>query len=194
MKKFIAFFSLLSLLTGCASNEIVMEPSLLEGQQVEAQANKNGVFWNSYKVRMDFAESTIDGKKYHYVLPAIVVSNGLKEGLFNHLTIKTPSKEIDGYLEASKNGKVYMKPYNSNGPSTFSFNDTLECYEVGSWSKKGNLDPKKLERINFEPLKSFKYEAELHINPMTHEYLTLTSDKEVTPVMLKRSEMVAIAM
>lgn len=193
MKKFITLFSLLSLLAGCASNELVMEPSLLENQQTEAQANKNGVFWDSYKVRMDFVDSTIDGKKYKYVLPAIVVGRGLKEGLFNRLTIKTPSKEIMGYLEAGKNGKIYMKPYASNGPSTLSFNDVLECYEVGSWSKKGNLDPSKLERINFEPLKSYKYEAELYINPMTHEYLTLKSDKEVTPVMLKRSEMVSIA-
>ena len=198
MKRFFLMISTVAILSSCASNEVDLNQiAPINPDQTNIQANKdnkNGLLFNSFKVRMDFAESTIDGKKYSYALPAIVVSKNLNEGLFGYLTIKMPSKEVGGYLVAGKDGKVYMEPYNPNkGASAYSFNDTLTCYDVGSWSKKGALDPSKLERINFEPNKAYKYEAELHLNPMTHEYLTLTSDKVINPVTKKRGDMVAIA-
>ncbi len=196
MKKLIALLFTASLMTACSS-EVNTLPDLnqIQPQNIDAMAAKpkNGIFWDSFKIRMDFVDSTIDGKKYFYCLPAIVVGNGLKEGLFNHVTLKMPGKEVSGYLLAAKDGSVYLEQYTGNGPAQHSMNDKIEGYLVGSWSKNGKLDPSKLERISFSKVKNLTYEAEMHINPMAHEYLTITSTTPVNPVIKLRSNLLLIA-
>jgi hypothetical protein len=196
MKRLIALLFAVSLVTACSS-EVNTLPDLnqLQSSNVDTMAAKpkNGLFWDSFKIRMDFVDSTIDGKKYFYCLPAIVVGNGLKEGLFNHVTLKMPGKEVSGYILAAKDGSVYLEQYTGNGPAQYSMNDKIEGYLVGTWSKKGKLDPAKLERISFSKVQSLNYSAEMHINPMSHEYLTITSETPVNPVIKLRSDMLLIS-
>lgn len=191
MKRFFLMLSTVAILSSCASNEVDLNQiAPINTDQTNIQTNKeneNDLIFNSSKIRMDMMPVKLDGKEYSYSLPSILVKKDSNEELlFDRANIKGVGW---GYLVASKDGKVYMEPWNKASRDKYSLNDTITCYEIGAWAKKGTVAPKYSELVNFEPSKDYKYSSE-YKNSKT---LSLTFNKSPNlPINRKRSDMLVV--
>ena len=180
-KTLISAVLLTSMLTGCNAGN-VNQPQGLTSQSINAQSAKapakNGLFgFTISQGQMYFFDQT-PGKTGIYASPQVFAKKLITNNKFNKATLTMPGSEVSGYFKAANDGGLYLEDYTSKNN-----------YRVGSWTKKGGFTKKEaFEKfdIKLENIKDVK--AELHLNPMSHEYLFLISSTDIKPVQKKDTD------